>query len=143
MTWRWVTAEDGHVTGAAFAKDNSFFALKPITQHEREFLSNELQVRGAVWGILYAARQAFAVGTADYDNAVENLGQLVKQLFHAEAQIAQVLLGVAPYIDGGAWERCGPLEAKIAFAKDVMQHAPEPKAIATPPKAIPVQDVKR
>jgi|SRR6185295_1070299 len=122
--WRWVPSEDGKsAKGAAFA-DGSFYETKPIGGALREEISSDLDIGGAVWGILYSARQSFAVGTADYDNAAENLSFLVKELAVAQERVTMTLLRLASFVDAPVWDRLGALETKIGFAKDLLRNLP-------------------
>lgn len=123
--WRWIS--DGDKSGLQF--DGQFYLCKGIAPKEKIELTNRLHLQSAVWGILYSARSSFAVGNANYTDAVENLTTLVAELFKALTQLEDTLREVFGLIDGlpkQFGEAQSVMDEKIKMAKEIVINAPPP-----------------
>lgn len=123
--WRWIS--DGDKSGLQI--DAEFYPCKGIVPNAKIELTNRLHLQSAVWGILYSARSSFAVGNANYTDAVENLTTLVAELFKATTQLDDTLQEVFGLLDGMPTQfgEAGPImDKKIAMAKEVVLNAPPP-----------------
>lgn len=121
MAWRWIT--NGERRGFSIGDMDEFHELLTIPASKRVELSNKLHLQSAVWGILYAARNAYAVGNADYTNAVENLSTLLTELFKATEQVEATLLEILPNLNPIPNLSDMKLEDRIELAKVMILNA--------------------
>lgn len=125
--WRWIS--DGDKSGLQL--DDEFYLCKGIAPKDKLELSNRLHLQSAVWGILYSARSSFAVGNANYADAVENLTTLVAELFKALSQLEDTMREVFGLLDGMPTPDISHLnntamDEKIKIAKEIVLNAPPP-----------------
>jgi len=97
MQWRWVPS--GERRGFAIGDMDQFHELQIIPAIKRLDLSNRIHLQGAVWKILYSARNAYAVGNADYEGATENLSKLLGELYKATEQIEATVNEIVSFLD--------------------------------------------
>lgn len=130
MAWRWIN--DGDKRGLQIGDYATFHELTFASPARKVELSNRINLQGAVWSILYSARTAYAVGNADYENAVENLTKLLAELFRAtsdvETTVGEIFTHIVPVPTA-----IDKLEDRIALAKEVALYLPMNKPTA--PKA--------
>lgn len=123
-TWRWYADTDKQ--GVGF-DDASFFPANEITSTERGAFYNRHEVAAAVWGILFTARNAFVVGTADYRDACATLTELVKELAKAAANVETIHTDVSAYLSPSAFLKLPKLEDRISLVKEALVKLPAKK----------------
>lgn len=118
MAWRWIS--EGDKRGVAF-DDGGFFELKSdakLSAEDRNGFLTEL----ATWALLYTARQAFATGAADYENAAENIPKLLVELTKAQDVIEKSMSFVETTAFGATFDRAfKSVRDRSVFVKELME----------------------
>lgn len=121
MAWRWVESEGKQ----SLHIGDSAFPLGTLDRRAQEELSNQLEIRAAVWAILYSARQSFAVGTADYEDAVANLTHIVSELFKAARQLGDTCDMIATIVAMSSLDVLPTVQERILLAKEILRRVAE------------------
>jgi hypothetical protein len=134
-TWRWISDDAGtKIRGAGF-DDGTFYAFTGVVPDaSRTEAQNNIELRGGIWGILYAARAAFLAGSADYSDACNRLADLIPELFKAQADVEGAIANIFGYLSpGGVDLKLKTTQERISFARECAARLPKPEILKAEP----------